>query len=690
MASKNSASPELTADDPSLTRLGDLIWFRLARFTFIYVSGLLLEEPWCVWLAPCSAVRDPATNIYNQSRRNPRVMPEITADLVCLSVSATEVSYTFNLLRRVRSFPMLSVWISKLATEVTVGQMASELPYSDPLVSSLRRLLPTRILHSFHRLTSSPMRSISITRSPKQRSLYSRSAPTARNEFSSVFFASPVNRRRCFVSMSPPRVRDETLIVVGQSHSCPVLENRENIWDQIIRRKIKLIHNAGNHSLLWSLVSGFNMSIYKIGSMYQGDKGMTGMFTMDLLFSDSILSSPEERHGFNFLFVERETFSASIPHWRSKFLMCLLLMRSLVELRRSLPPCTTAKLSSASSSGSAASPKYRFSSFKSVAAICIIPPDLVPPILQVVRRVPSQPRVHLDPTIRKAPTTLFFGIDQLPVIKRPCSKIWMLLSCEFENPVSKNRDNKRDRILWCETNHILHLGNHSLLRPVAFGCNKSIFKFGKMNQGGQGMIGLWTLDLSFPDSINSSLEERHGFNFLFVERETSSASISHRRGKLLMCLLLRSLVESQNTMLSMVIPFTRRGALRIYENPSFVVELPISSISISFAVTLQSSPNPTPVTPPRTPGSSGNCPIDALRLGVCANVLSGLLNVQLGQPSAQPCCSLIQGLVDLDAAICLCTALRANVLGINLNVPISLSVLLNVCNRRLPSGFQCA
>ncbi|CAA0394925.1 unnamed protein product [Arabidopsis thaliana] len=102
------------------------------------------------------------------------------------------------------------------------------------------------------------------------------------------------------------------------------------------------------------------------------------------------------------------------------------------------------------------------------------------------------------------------------------------------------------------------------------------------------------------------------------------------------------------------------------------------------------SPNPTPVTPPRTPGSSGNCPIDALRLGVCANVLSGLLNVQLGQPSPQPCCSLIQGLVDLDAAICLCTALRANVLGINLNVPISLSVLLNVCNRRLPSDFQCA
>ncbi|KAF8050770.1 hypothetical protein N665_1884s0004 [Sinapis alba] len=96
-----------------------------------------------------------------------------------------------------------------------------------------------------------------------------------------------------------------------------------------------------------------------------------------------------------------------------------------------------------------------------------------------------------------------------------------------------------------------------------------------------------------------------------------------------------------------------------------------------------------PVTPPSTPGSSGNCPIDVLKLGVCGNVLSDLLNIQLGQPSAQPCCSVVQGLVDLEAAVCLCTALRANVLGINLNVPISLSVLLNKCNKKVPSGFEC-
>nr|CAB3467786.1 unnamed protein product [Digitaria exilis] len=73
----------------------------------------------------------------------------------------------------------------------------------------------------------------------------------------------------------------------------------------------------------------------------------------------------------------------------------------------------------------------------------------------------------------------------------------------------------------------------------------------------------------------------------------------------------------------------------------------------------------------------------------CANVLNGLINVNLGTPPRTPCCTLIQGLADLEAAVCLCTALRANVLGITLNVPINLSLLVNYCGRRVPTGFQC-
>lgn len=87
--------------------------------------------------------------------------------------------------------------------------------------------------------------------------------------------------------------------------------------------------------------------------------------------------------------------------------------------------------------------------------------------------------------------------------------------------------------------------------------------------------------------------------------------------------------------------------------------------------------------------ASGTCPQDTLKLGVCANVL-GLVNVTVGSPPTLPCCSLIQGIADLEAAVCLCTALKDNVLGINLNVPVSLSLLLNICGKRAPTEFQCA
>ncbi|KAL2489647.1 pEARLI1-like lipid transfer protein 2 [Forsythia ovata] len=99
-------------------------------------------------------------------------------------------------------------------------------------------------------------------------------------------------------------------------------------------------------------------------------------------------------------------------------------------------------------------------------------------------------------------------------------------------------------------------------------------------------------------------------------------------------------------------------------------------------------PNPKP-SPSPSPGKA-TCPRDALKLGVCADLLGGLIGVTIGKPSKSPCCSLLEGLADLEAAVCLCTAIKANVLGINLNVPISLSLLLNICSKKVPSGFKCA
>ncbi|KAL3373486.1 hypothetical protein AABB24_005463, partial [Solanum stoloniferum] len=73
-------------------------------------------------------------------------------------------------------------------------------------------------------------------------------------------------------------------------------------------------------------------------------------------------------------------------------------------------------------------------------------------------------------------------------------------------------------------------------------------------------------------------------------------------------------------------------------------------------------------------GGQVRCPRDALKLGVCANILN-LVNVVVGSPPTLPCCSLIQGLANLEVAACLCTAIRANILGINLNVPLTLSLI---------------
>ncbi|CDY27391.1 BnaC04g50140D [Brassica napus] len=70
-----------------------------------------------------------------------------------------------------------------------------------------------------------------------------------------------------------------------------------------------------------------------------------------------------------------------------------------------------------------------------------------------------------------------------------------------------------------------------------------------------------------------------------------------------------------------------------------------------------------PKPPKKDTAVKPTCPTDTLKLGVCA---------------------------DLWAAVCLCTALKANVLGINLNVSVDLSLLLNYCGKKLRYGLQCA
>ncbi|XP_022946350.1 14 kDa proline-rich protein DC2.15-like [Cucurbita moschata] len=77
-------------------------------------------------------------------------------------------------------------------------------------------------------------------------------------------------------------------------------------------------------------------------------------------------------------------------------------------------------------------------------------------------------------------------------------------------------------------------------------------------------------------------------------------------------------------------------------------------------------PKPHKPTPLRQPPSILKCPKDTLKLGVCADLLDGLVHVVIGSPPKSPCCTLIQGLVDLEAVVCLCTAVKARALGLQL------------------------
>ncbi|XP_056691368.1 putative lipid-binding protein AIR1B [Spinacia oleracea] len=75
---------------------------------------------------------------------------------------------------------------------------------------------------------------------------------------------------------------------------------------------------------------------------------------------------------------------------------------------------------------------------------------------------------------------------------------------------------------------------------------------------------------------------------------------------------------------------------------------------------------------------------------VCPNGLNVCLDLLSGRQSN--CCTLLQGLADLDAALCLCNVLKAAGGGtVPIPVPATaLTLILNACHRRYPpGGFTC-
>ncbi|GLJ25677.1 hypothetical protein SUGI_0491970 [Cryptomeria japonica] len=88
-----------------------------------------------------------------------------------------------------------------------------------------------------------------------------------------------------------------------------------------------------------------------------------------------------------------------------------------------------------------------------------------------------------------------------------------------------------------------------------------------------------------------------------------------------------------------------------------------------------------------TPGS-GSCPIDALKLGACVDLLGGLVHVGAGDPVVNKCCPLLKGIAELEAALCLCTTIRAKLLNLNIILPLALELFVQ-CEMTPPAGFTC-
>ncbi|KAG9452376.1 hypothetical protein H6P81_005280 [Aristolochia fimbriata] len=109
------------------------------------------------------------------------------------------------------------------------------------------------------------------------------------------------------------------------------------------------------------------------------------------------------------------------------------------------------------------------------------------------------------------------------------------------------------------------------------------------------------------------------------------------------------------------------------------------------APTTPSTPAPaTPTTPSPAPKKKhGKCPVNTLKLGACVDLVHSIVNLVVGKPPTEPCCSILKGLAGLEVAACLCTALKASVVGINVDIPVTLSLLVSTCGQKIPPGYKC-
>ncbi|KAJ0235581.1 Hydrophobic seed protein domain-containing protein [Hirschfeldia incana] len=88
--------------------------------------------------------------------------------------------------------------------------------------------------------------------------------------------------------------------------------------------------------------------------------------------------------------------------------------------------------------------------------------------------------------------------------------------------------------------------------------------------------------------------------------------------------------------------------------------------------------------------AQGTCPRDALQLKPCIDGIFQQDQLKFGDLVLLPCCSLIHdGLSDLEAVACLCTALKKGLHRVDPNLPTRITFLFNFCGKKAPKDIKC-
>ncbi|XP_019158966.1 PREDICTED: putative lipid-binding protein At4g00165 [Ipomoea nil] len=122
---------------------------------------------------------------------------------------------------------------------------------------------------------------------------------------------------------------------------------------------------------------------------------------------------------------------------------------------------------------------------------------------------------------------------------------------------------------------------------------------------------------------------------------------------------------------------------------AFSAALTLLSFLLFTCISLSHS-DAAPCPPAAVPSpAAAKCPKDTLKFGVCGDWL-GLVHEVIGAPPSSECCSVLKGVAELEAAACLCTAIKADVLGgLKMEIPVAISLVLNSCGKKVPNGFVC-